>query len=107
MVKIKDQIPEGLQEVLGKVTSKPKRRRIEAKIVASTEERKLKVLGEIKALDKRAIERGKMKAPLVPVLFLCGERKRLTEADAQWYKKMGSKVEYLPETEVKSLNIKY
>jgi hypothetical protein len=107
MAKIENLIQESLKERLEEVTSKPKRRRIEAKLVASTEDRKQKVLGEIKALDKRAIERGEMKEPLVPVLFLWQiPQKRLTKEEASWYEERGGKVKYLPIQEVKNLHIK-
>ena len=100
-------IQEPLKEKLKEVTSKPKRRRIKSQIVTSTEDRKRKILGEIKALDKKAIERGEMQEHLVPVLFLWGmPQKRLTKSEVQAYKNMGSRIEYLSETEIKSLNIK-
>lgn len=107
MAKLEDLIQQPLKEKLEKVTSKPKRRRMKPQLVASTEDCKRKILGEIKALDKRAIERGEMQERRVPVLFLWGmPQKRLTKSEVQAYKNMGSRIEYLSETEVKSLNIK-
>jgi hypothetical protein len=106
MQKIENLIQEPLKERLKEVTSKPKRRRMKSQIVASTEDRKRKILGEIKALDKRAIERGEIQERLVPVLFLWGmPQKRLTKSEAQAYENMGSRIEYLKETEVKSLKL--
>lgn len=107
MQKIENLVNESIEDRLVGVTSKPKRRRMKPQLVASTEDRKRKILGEIKALDKRAMERGEIREPLVPVLFLWGmPQKRLTKSEVQAYKNMGSRIEYLPETEVKSLKIK-
>lgn len=107
MQKMENLINESIKDRLIGVTSKPKRRRLKkSQIVASTEDRKRKILGEIKALDKRAIERGEMQERLVPVLFLWGmPQKRLTKSEVQAYKNMGSRIEYLKETEVKSLKL--
>jgi hypothetical protein len=106
MQKIENLINESIKDRLVEVTSKPKRRRMKSQIVASTEDRKRKILGEIKALDKRAIERGEIQERLVPVLFLWGmPQKRLNKSEAQAYENMGSRIEYLKETEVKSLKL--
>ena len=103
MAKIKDQIPEGLQEKLGKVVAKPKRPRLQqCRIIASSipeVEKKCKELRYREHEEKKELK-------TIPVLFMCGERKRLTEADALWYQSMGAEVKYLSETEVRSLNIK-
>lgn len=102
MAKIKDQIPEGLQEKLGKVVAKPKRPRLQqCRIIASSipeVEKKCKELRYRKHEEKKELK-------TIPVLFMCGERKRLTEADALWYQSMGAEVKYFSENEVKSLNL--
>ena len=106
MQKMENLINESIKDRLVEVTSKPKRRRMKPQLVASTEDCKRKILGEIKALNKRAIERGEMQERLVPVLFLWGmPQKRLTKSEVQAYKNMGSRIEYLKETEVKSLKL--
>lgn len=106
MQKIENLIQEPLKERLKEVTSKPKRRRVKPQIVASTEDHRRQILGEIKALDKADKERDHVET-LIPVLFLWGmPQKRLTKTEAHAYKNMGSRVKYLSETEVKSLNIK-
>lgn len=106
MVKFKDQIPESLQEKLGKAVAepkKPKRPRLQqCRIIASSTpevEKKCKELRYREHEEKKELK-------TVPVLFAWGQRKRLTEADALWYQSMGAEVKYLSETEVKSLNIK-
>lgn len=106
MQKMENLINESIKDRLVEVTSKPKRRRVKPQIVASTEEHRRQVLGEIRALDKADKERNHIET-LIPVLFLWGmPQKRLTKTEAHTYKNMGSRVEYLSETEVKSLNIK-
>lgn len=106
MTKMENLINESIKDRLVEVTSKPKRRRMRPQIVASTEEHRRQILGEIKALDKADKERNHVET-LIPVLFLWGmPQKRLTKTEAHTYKNMGSRVEYLSETEVKSLNIK-
>lgn len=105
MVKLANLIQEPLKERLKEVTSKPKRRRLSSSIVASTEDHRRQILGEIKVLDKADQERNHVET-LIPVLFLWGmPQKKLTKAEAHTYKNMGSRVEYLSETEVKSLNL--
>lgn len=107
MQKIENLIQETLKEKLKEVTSKPKRRRMTSPIVASTEEHRNKLLREIRAMDKRARERGELPEPLVAVLFMWGKpQKRLPKSQVSVYKEMGARIEYLTETEVKSLNIK-
>lgn len=105
MVKIKDQIPEGLQEALEKAGAepkKPKRPRLQqCRIIASSTpevEKKCKELRYREHEEKKELK-------TIPVLFAWGQRTRLTEADALWYKSMGSRVEYLSETDVKSLKL--
>lgn len=74
-------------------------------LVASTDEHRNEVLREIKALDKADRERNNIEV-LVPVLFLWGmPQKRLTNTEARVYKNMGSRVEYLKESELNTLNI--
>ena len=102
MAKIKDQIPEGLQEKLGKVVAKPKRPRLQqCRIIASSipeVEKKCKELRYREHEEKKDLK-------IIPVLFICGDRKILSETDAQWYKSMGADVRRLSETEVKSLKL--
>lgn len=106
MEKMENLINESIKDRLVEVTSKPKRRRLSPSIVASTEDHRRQILGEIKALDKADKERNHVET-LIPVLFLWGmPKKSLTKTEAHTYKNMGSRVEYLSETEVKSLNIK-
>ena len=105
MVKLENLIQEPLKEKLKEVTSKPKRRRMKPQIVASTEDHRSQILGEIKALDKADKERNHVET-LIPVLFLWGmPQKRLTKAEAHTYKNMGSRVEYMNESELNTLNI--
>lgn len=105
MTKMMNLIDDSIKDRLVEVTSKPKRRRMKPQIVASTEDHRRQILGEIKALDKADQERNRVET-LIPVLFLWGlPQKRLTKTEAHTYKNMGSRVEYLSETEVKSLNL--
>lgn len=105
MTKIKDLIPKCIQDTLGEVTSNPKRRRMKPQIVASTEDHRRQILGEIKALDKTDKERNHVET-LIPVLFLWGvPQKRLNKTEAQTYKSMGSRIEYIKESELNTLNI--
>jgi hypothetical protein len=98
-------INESIKDRLVEVTSKPKRRRMKPQIVASTEERRRKIIGEIKALDKADKKRNNIEK-YIPVLFLWGKpQKRLTKTEAQTYKNMGARIEYVAETEVKSLKL--
>lgn len=106
MVKFKDQIPEGLQEALEKAVAepnKPKKPRLhQCHIIASTTPEVEKKCKELRSREHE--EKKELKT--IPVLFMCGDRKILSKTDALWYESMGSRVEYLSETEVKSLNIK-
>lgn len=106
MTKMENLINESIKDRLIEVTSKPKRRRLRPQIVASTEEHRNSLLREIRTLDKRAKDRGELPEPLVAVLFLWGKpQKRLTKTEAHTYKSMGSRVEYLKESELNTLNI--
>jgi hypothetical protein len=105
MTKIENLINESIKDRLVEVTSKPERRRMKPQIVASTEDHRRQILGEIKALDKADKERNHVET-LIPVLFLWGmPQKRLTKTEAHTYKSMGSRVEYLKESELNTLNI--
>jgi hypothetical protein len=105
MTKIENLINKSIKDRLIGVTSKPKRRRIRPQIVASTEEHRRQVLGETKALDKADKERNHVET-LIPVLFLWGmPQKRLTKTEAHADKNMGSRIEYLKESELNTLNI--
>lgn len=107
MTKISNLVSESIKDRLVGVTSKPKRRKLCAELAASTDDRKRQILGEIKSLDKAAIERGEMREELVPVLFLWGApRQVLSSKDVSSYKELGGNIKYLTKTEVKSLNIK-
>ena len=111
MAKLEDLIQQPLKEKLEKVTSKPERRvrkPIKGQMVASTDDHRRKVLGEIRALDQRAIERGETHEKLVPVLFLWGEpRKILHSNEVQSWENLGMKITYIKESEVKILKIKH
>ena len=105
MNKMENLINESIKDRLVEVTSKPKRRRMKPQIVASTEDHRRQILGEIRALDQADKERNYVET-LIPVLFLWGmPQKRLTKTEAHTYKNMGSRLEYLSETEVKSLKL--
>lgn len=106
MVKFKDQIPEDLQEKLGKAVAKPKKpkrpRLQQCRWIASSTPEIEKECKQVRYYEHKE----KMNLKTIPVLFMCGDRKILSKTDALWYESMGSRVEYLSETEVKSLNIK-
>ena len=105
MNKMENLINESIKDRLVEVTSKPKRRRMKPQIAASTEDHRRQILGEIRALDQADKERNYVET-LIPVLFLWGmPQKRLNKTEAHTYKNMGSRVEYLSEIEVKSLNL--
>lgn len=105
MIKMENLINESIKDRLIGVTSKPKRRRMRPQIMASTEDRRRQILGEIKALDKADKERNNIEK-YIPVLFLWGKpQKRLTITEAHIYKNMGSRVEYIKESEFNTLNI--
>lgn len=104
-MKLEQLIPSSIKDAMMKVTSKPKRRRMKSQIVASTEDHRRQILGEIKALDKTDKERNHVET-LIPVLFLWGvPQKRLNKTEAQTYKSMGSRIEYIKESELNTLNI--
>ena len=101
MAKLMQLISNSLKERVEKAVSKPKRRRIKGGIIASTEEHRSQLCKEL-----RYYEHKESQEQLVPVLFMWGmPQKRLTKSEVQAYKNMGSRVEYLSETEVKSLNL--
>ena len=105
MTKMENLINESIKDRLVEVTSKPKRRRMKPQIVASTEDHRRQILGEIKALDKADKERNHVET-LIPVLFLWGmPQKRLTKTEVYAYKSMGSRIEYMKESELNTLNI--
>jgi hypothetical protein len=104
-MKLEQLIPSGIKDAMMEVTSKPKRRRMKPQIVASTEDHRRQILGEIKSLDKTDKERNHVET-LIPVLFLWGmPQKRLNKTEAQTYKSMGSRIEYIKESELNTLNI--
>ena len=103
MVKLTDVSSNSLKEKVEKAVAKPKRPRlVQCRYIASSTP---EVENKCKELRYREHEE-KKDLKTIPVLFMYGDRKRLSEADARWYKSMGSKVEYLSETEVRNLNIK-
>ena len=105
MTKMENLINESIKDRLVEVTSKPKRRRMRPRIVASTEDHRRQILSEIKVLDKADQERNSVEI-LIPVLFLWGmPHKRLTKTEAHTYKNMGSRVEYMKESEFNTLNL--
>lgn len=103
MTKIKDLIPKCIQDTLGKVTSKPKRRRMKATLINSTEDHRSAVCKELQYLTHKQNENKK----IVPVLFLWGKPSRVLRGkdEIHSYKSMGCNIQYLSETEVKSLKL--
>ena len=106
MVKLKDVISNSLKEKVEKAAAepkKPKRPRLQqCRWIASSTPEIEKECKQVRYYEHKE----RMNLKTIPVLFICGERKRLTKAEALWYKSMGAEVNYLSETEVKSLNIK-
>ena len=100
MTKIKDLIPKGIQDTLGKVTSKPKRRRMKAGIIASTEDHRMEVCKELRYYENKE----KQETKCIPVLFMFGKPQRvLSKDEATEYRKLGAKVELLTPQEAKSI----
>ena len=103
MTKIKDLIPQSIQDTLGKVTSKPKRRRMKAGIIASTEEHRMELCKELRYYETKE----KQDIKCIPVLLMFGEpRKRLTKLEVNEYTSLGCRVEYMTQNEVKQLKLK-
>lgn len=105
MAKLEDLISNSLKERVEEAVAepkKPKRPRIhQCRWIASSTpeiEKKCKKVRYHEYEEKKDLK-------TIPVLFICGERKRLSEAEAQWYQSMGAEINYLSETEVKSLKL--
>lgn len=107
MVKIKDQIPEGLQEALVKTLAepkkpkKPKRLRLpQCRIIASS-------IPEIEEKCKKVRyyeNKEKQDTKCIPVLFMFGQpQRRLSKDEATEYRNLGAKVEYMTPQEAKSI----
>ena len=103
-MKLEQLIPSGIKEAMMEVTSKPKRRRMKATLINSTEEHRSAVCKELQYLTHKQNEGQK----IVPVLFLWGKPSRILRGkdEIHSYKSMGCNIQYLSETEIKSLNIK-
>lgn len=103
-MKLKQLIPSSIKDAMMEVTSKPKRRRMKATLINSTEEHRSAVCKELQYLTHKQNENKK----IVPVLFLWGKPSRILRGkdEIHSYKSMGCNIQYLSETEVKSLNIK-
>ena len=100
MTKIKDLIPQSIQDTLGKVTSKPKRRRMKANIIASTEDHRMEVCKELRYYENKE----KQDTKCIPVLFMFGQpQRRLSKDEATEYRNLGAKVELLTPQEAKSI----
>lgn len=109
MAKLKDLISDPSRKDLEKAVAEPKKpkkqkrpRLQRCRIIASSIPEVEKDCKELRYYEYK--EKKDLKT--VPVLFICGNRKRLSAEEALWYKSMGAEVKYLSETEVKSLNIK-
>lgn len=103
MTKIKDLIPKSIQDILGEVTSKPKRRRMKAGIIASTEDHRMEVCKELRYYETKE----KQDTKCIPVLFMFGQpQRRLTKLEVKDYTSLGCRVEYMTQTEVKQLKLK-
>lgn len=103
MVKLENLIQEPLKERLKEVTSKPKRQRMKATLINSTEDHRSAVCKELQYLTHKQNENKK----IVPVLFLWGKPSRILRGkdEIHSYKSMGCNIQYLSETEVKSLKL--
>jgi hypothetical protein len=103
-MKLEQLIPSSIKDAMMKVTSKPKRRRMKATLINSTEEHRSAVCKELQYLTHKQNENKK----IVPVLFLWGKPSRILRGkdEIHSYKSMGCNIQYLSEAEVKSLNIK-
>lgn len=105
MAKIENLIQESLKERLKEAAAepkKPKRPRLQqCRWIASSTPEIEKECKQVRYYEHKE----KMNLKTIPVLFICGKRKRLTKAEALWYKSMGAEVKYLSETEVKSLKL--
>ena len=100
MTKIKDLIPKSIQDILGEVTSKPKRRRMKAGIIASTEDHRMGLCKELRYYENKE----KQDTKCIPVLFMFGKPQRVLSKDEDTeYRKLGAKVELLTPQEAKSI----
>lgn len=103
MTKIENLINESIKDRLVGVTSKPKRRRMKTTLINSTEDHRSAVCKELQYLTHKQNENKK----LIPVLFLWGKPSRILRGkdEIHSYKSMGCNIQYLSETEVKSLKL--
>lgn len=105
MAKLEDLISNSLKERVEEAVAepkKPKRPRLhQCRIIASSIPEVEEKCKAVRYYEHK--ERVNLKT--IPVLFICGERKRLTKEEALWYESMGAEVKYLSETEVKSLKL--
>lgn len=103
MNKICNLIDDSIKDRLVEVTSKPKRRRMKATLINSTEEHRSAVCKELQYLTHKQNENKK----IIPVLFLWGKPSRRLRGkdEIHTYESMGCNIQYLSETEVKSLKL--
>ena len=100
MAKLENLIQESLKEKLKEVTSKPKRRRMKASIIASTEDHRMEVCKELRYYENKE----KQDTKCIPVLFMFGQpQRRLSKDEATEYINLGAKVEYMTPQEAKSI----
>lgn len=98
MAKLENLIQEPLKERLKEVTSKPKRRRMKASIIASTEDHRMEVCKELRYYENKE----KQDTKCIPVLFMFGQpQRRLSKDEATEYINLGAKVEYMTPQEAK------
>lgn len=102
-MKLEQLIPSGIKDAMMEVTSKPKRRRMKATLINSTEEHRSAVCKELQYLTHKQNDNKK----IVPVLFLWGKPSRILRSkdEIHSYKSMGCNVQYLSETEIKGLKL--
>lgn len=102
-MKLEQLIPNGIKDAMMEVTSKPKRRRMKATLINSTEEHRSAVCKELQYLTHKQNENKK----IVPVLFLWGKLSRILRGkdEIHSYKSMGCNIQYLSEAEIKSLKL--
>ena len=100
MAKLMQMIPDSLKERAEKAVSKPKRRRMKASIIASTEDHRMELCKELRYYETKE----KQDIKCIPVLFMFGKPQRvLSKDEATEYRNLGAKVELLTPQEAKSI----
>ena len=99
-MKLEQLIPSSIKDAMMEVTSKPKRRRMKASIIASTEDHRMEVCKELRYYENKE----KQDTKCIPVLFMFGQpQRRLSKDEATEYRNLGAKVEYMTPQEAKSI----